>query len=126
MHAPGTQLVTVHGLQKICQNLRREIGLRDQAPRILGDQELRIHRLMIVNGRRKRHKQCSGTNGGQLRHGAGARTADHQIGLRKRLRGVIDEGRQFGLHASRLVIGAQRVNLFGATLMGHHRPLLGG
>ena len=115
------QCVTAQGRQALGQVLCSQLGLRHQPATTRGHQELRIGGLVVVNSKWEWHEQGGHAHCGQLGHGAGACTTDHQIGLRKGAGRVIDERGQFGLHTCVRVVGPQRVNLLGAALVNDLR-----
>ena len=109
-------------LDQVGQPLGLQVALLHQPAAARVDQEPGVGGLVVVHRERERHEHRRRAHGRDLGHGAGAGAADDQVGLRKGLRRVLDEGREFGLHAGGGVVGAQLVDLLGAALVQHDRP----
>jgi hypothetical protein len=98
--------------------------LRHEPAGALVDEKPRIGRLVVVHRGRKGHEDRRGADGRNFSDGAGARAADDEVGVGKGARRVVDERGELGLHPSRLVAGAQCLDLPGAALVGNDRALV--
>ncbi len=113
--------------QRLRQPLRGQCVLLHQHRGALLRQELRVGGLVVVHRVRKRYEQGRHTGGGHFGNRHRARAADDQVGVGVGRRHVVDKKKRTARcrprHAGCGVVGAQCVDLLGAGLMPHHRPL---
>jgi len=106
--------------------LRRQIALLDEDRRPAIGEVARIGRLVVVDRERERHQDRRHPDGGELGDRDRAGAADRDVGLRVRLRHVLDERHQLRGDAGDGVARTQRVEVLRPGLVNDARALAGG
>jgi hypothetical protein len=86
--------------QHVGQPLRRQVALLDQPAAALAVRKRALVVWWSSTANGNGTNSAGAPTAARSRHGAGAGAADHQVASAKAPRRVVDEGRQFRMHAS--------------------------